>query len=549
MLSGIPESLTVVFALDLQDPALPHFARYPNPILLVSASLGNVYIGPCAIAGKSVCLSCLQHWTLTAGFDREPEAPPSLAEADLASELVTQALEEFREHGEVQSLGRCLLAVDTATRKHAFHPVFPLKNCPRCRLLPQIGVDMYAHISPLTGIIRSMQTTANTAAGAFRAVAKWVNPLPAGASRQLLDLQQSHGRGATREQAQLGCIGEALERYSLIFRGDEPLVRARISDIAGLDPRSILLYSDHQYRTRREWNVQAESRYLVPEPFDPSQPINWIPAIDLRTRQKVFAPAACCLMWYQFRPGEIEYASADTVGCGSGPSFSSALLHALLEWIERDAMAIWWYNRLQRPAIRLESLEDPRILDICESLRRLHRDLTLLDVTTDIGIPAYVSVSCRSDGSEPLFAGAAHPSPQTAAWKAATEVGQIWFTATHSGAIDADFGKWLSHATLRTQPYLAPAYQLDAPREPPAMNPDEQLALVVSHLLAANLNPVAVDLSRPDVTLHTARAIVPGLRHIWNRRAPGRLYEVPVRLGWRETSLAEDELNSICCMI
>jgi len=39
--------------------------------------------------------------------------------------------------------------------------------------------------------------------------------------------------------------------------------------------------------------------------------------------------------------------------------------------------------------------------------------------------------------------------------------------------------------------------------------------------------------------------IVPGLRHFWARFAPGRLYDVPVQLGWLPQPLAEEELNPI----
>jgi ribosomal protein S12 methylthiotransferase accessory factor len=37
--------------------------------------------------------------------------------------------------------------------------------------------------------------------------------------------------------------------------------------------------------------------------------------------------------------------------------------------------------------------------------------------------------------------------------------------------------------------------------------------------------------------------MAPGLRHFWVRLAPGRLYDVPVRLGWLQTSLSEELLN------
>jgi ribosomal protein S12 methylthiotransferase accessory factor len=39
--------------------------------------------------------------------------------------------------------------------------------------------------------------------------------------------------------------------------------------------------------------------------------------------------------------------------------------------------------------------------------------------------------------------------------------------------------------------------------------------------------------------------IVPGLRHFYRRLAPGRLYDVPIKLGMRDRRLSESELNPI----
>jgi ribosomal protein S12 methylthiotransferase accessory factor len=60
---------------------------------------------------------------------------------------------------------------------------------------------------------------------------------------------------------------------------------------------------------------------------------------------------------------------------------------------------------------------------------------------------------------------------------------------------------------------------------------------------------LVLDQTRPDIGLPVAKVIVPGLRHFWARFAPGRLYEVPVKLGWLREPLAEDELNPIAMML
>jgi oxazoline/thiazoline synthase len=41
------------------------------------------------------------------------------------------------------------------------------------------------------------------------------------------------------------------------------------------------------------------------------------------------------------------------------------------------------------------------------------------------------------------------------------------------------------------------------------------------------------------------RVIVPGLRHFYRRFAPGRLYDVPVKLGWRDRPMLESEVNPV----
>ena len=61
----------------------------------------------------------------------------------------------------------------------------------------------------------------------------------------------------------------------------------------------------------------------------------------------------------------------------------------------------------------------------------------------------------------------------------------------------------------------------------------------------AGLDTIVVDLSRADVDLAVAKVVVPGLRHFWPRFGPGRLYDVPVAMGWRDRPLTESELNPV----
>jgi ribosomal protein S12 methylthiotransferase accessory factor len=61
----------------------------------------------------------------------------------------------------------------------------------------------------------------------------------------------------------------------------------------------------------------------------------------------------------------------------------------------------------------------------------------------------------------------------------------------------------------------------------------------------AGLDFLVLDQTRADIVVPVARVIVPGLRHFYRRFAPGRLYDVPVKLGWRDRPVLEDEVNPI----
>jgi ribosomal protein S12 methylthiotransferase accessory factor len=67
---------------------------------------------------------------------------------------------------------------------------------------------------------------------------------------------------------------------------------------------------------------------------------------------------------------------------------------------------------------------------------------------------------------------------------------------------------------------------------------------VVARVARAGLETLVVDQTRPDLGLCAVKVVVPGLRHFWPRFAPGRLYDVPERLGWTR-ALAEADLNPV----
>jgi oxazoline/thiazoline synthase len=71
----------------------------------------------------------------------------------------------------------------------------------------------------------------------------------------------------------------------------------------------------------------------------------------------------------------------------------------------------------------------------------------------------------------------------------------------------------------------------------------EQVLACVNIAKRAGLDFLALDQTRPDIDVPVMRVIVPGMRHFYRRFAPGRLYDVPIKLGLLDRPVAETDLN------
>jgi oxazoline/thiazoline synthase len=100
---------------------------------------------------------------------------------------------------------------------------------------------------------------------------------------------------------------------------------------------------------------------------------------------------------------------------------------------------------------------------------------------------------------------------------------------------------------LQDHPYLTPSgmVQPEFGSKFGHLDTREQVTACVSLAKQAGLDFLVLDQTRPDIEAPVVRVIVPGLRHFYRRFARGRLYDVPVKLGWRDRPPEENELNPI----
>jgi bacteriocin biosynthesis cyclodehydratase domain-containing protein len=407
------------------------------------------------------------------------------------------------------------------------------------------------HVSPLTGVISVLErieadvpmNTNYYAAHNFSAPARTVDEL-----RDALS-GGSFGKGSTAEQGEASALMEAMERYSGIFQGDEIRVARRFTDFPPGDaiaPNDVMLFSDAQFAQDRASIADAIEARTLPEPFDRSAKIDWTPVWSLRDRRFRYLPTGFLYFFYR-GPSEIN---ADSNGCAAGNTLAEAIVQGFLELVERDSYAMWWYNRLQRSAVDLDQFDDSYVRQLRAQLAENGRRLWVLDITNDLEIPSYVAMALWTEnGRENIeFGSGAHFDPRIAMLRALTELNQFLSIALMGGG---DGKKESLDGTtpfrLQDHAYLAPA---GAPVAPPAstfnrLDTREQVMACVEVVGRVGLDFLVLDQTRPDIGVPVARVIVPGMRHFYRRFAPGRLYDVPVKLGWCDWPTPERELNPI----
>jgi ribosomal protein S12 methylthiotransferase accessory factor len=553
-------------------------------------------VGPVFRPGESACWTCLadrmtRNREVKALLDREQarciatspltrrplgQSAIQLAAVEIAKAIATDFHTELSEH---------IISLDLLGSTIVKHYVAARPQCPTCgnkrlrdprrapvpvelgardklvmtsggyrTVLPRATVARFRkHVSPLTGVVSRLErieadlplNTNYFAGHNFSAPARTINELRAGLSGG------SFGKGSSAEQGEASALMEAIERYSGIFQGDEIRATRRFTDFPPGDailPNDVLLFSDAQYRGEQVSMTGPHEEPSTPAPFDPSARVEWSPVWSLRDERFKYLPTSLLYFFYR-GAGQIN---TDSNGCAAGNTLEEAIVQGFLELVERDAYAIWWYNRLQRKQVDLDQFNDSYVRDLQTQLAAAERRLWVLDVTSDLGIPCFVAIlHWMQNGQENIeFGSGAHFDARIALLRALTELNQFLSIGLMGGGTGEKSSlDGTTPLRLRDHPFLTPGGNLEV--QPGFgstfghLDAREQVTACVRLARREGFDFLVLDQTRPDINVPVVRVFVPGLRHFYRRFAPGRLYDVPVKLGLRDRPLPESELNPL----
>jgi ribosomal protein S12 methylthiotransferase accessory factor len=346
------------------------------------------------------------------------------------------------------------------------------------------------------------------------------------------------GKGRTRVQARASALCEAVERISAGWRDEIPFEIASRDELgaAAVAPEVLWNFSHAQVEGRGIWNAATtDRRRHVPEPLASDRPIAWVRGYSLTTRTWRWLPRDHC---YAGAP-EPRYGQFNPNGHAAGTCLEEAILQAFLELVERDAIAIWWYNRIRRPGLDPMTSPDGYVRTLANAFAAKGWRSFLLDLTTDLGIPCLAAVALATGDGRWCIGFGCHFETAVAVERAMSELAQLFRADGRDGPPPWTPGGEEGH--LFPEGWSAPP---DAPTRP-IVTLTGLIEWCNDLVASRGLEMIVLEQTHPDLGMPVAKVVVPGLRHFWPRFGPGRLYDVPVAMGWRTTQLAESALNPI----
>ena len=316
----------------------------------------------------------------------------------------------------------------------------------------------------------------------------------------------SQGKGLDLAQAMTSALMEAIEGFHAEEVGDRR--RANYRELA----------ANHDV-------VDPLTLCTTGRPLDVEATISWLEGFDLLRQQACWVPFE--IVHTDYTQPLDGYFLAGSNGLASGNHLVEAIGSAICELVERDAIAVWNASGIRARAERaldIASVDDPDCLALLAKYDKAGIAVRLWNVTTDIGIAAFLCDIRDPSAGEPRrlrhFHGAGcHPSRAIALARSLTEAAQTRLTYIAGIRDDLLPSEYVEPPTADIVDALIDALcQENEPnsfRQVPSFAADDlvqDLQWELERLRSAGITrAVAIDLTRPDFAIPVVRVVIPGL--------------------------------------
>lgn len=369
------------------------------------------------------------------------------------------------------------------------------------------------------------------------------------------------GFSFNKKVALMRALGEGLERYCLEAYNPKISFVGSVQDIQAdyLDPSSFNVFSDKQLAKSdfKKFRITNKSVF------------RWTKGFSLKRKNNLLVPAQ--LASFNYEPMKTEPAIMPPISTGTamGLSLDDAVYRGICEVVERDSFMISYLNKLPSPQINLNSIKDIRIQGIINRLRRYKLEVIVLDITTDLKVPAFAALTLDQTRQGPSVSvglkagfdikegiiGAIEESLMTRSWvrdkfiyldpdykqqeiiQSLEDRAYFWFPVDMIKKLDF----WLKNKNIKR-------FTNDESK-----SMENKLNRVIELIEKNKMEIIYVDITHKTIKkngFRVARTIIPQLHPLYlDEQYPyfggRRLYEVPVKMKFFKRIKNESELNDI----
>lgn len=325
-------------------------------------------------------------------------------------------------------------------------------------------------------------------------------------------LSLAQGKGLSPINAKISAIMETVESY----HAENPLLETVHASAASLEKLG------HQVCD------YAGLPSVTAHTFDDDRKIEWVEGTNLLNGSSMYVPFETVHTDMRVEKSVPKaYFIKSSNGLASGNTSQEAINHATYELIERDSYACWTLlppHIQAKTKIRIDTIENETCRALIERFHQADTYVGVWDLTTDIGLPAFLVRVLPKDqpplcNIAPASGFGCHPDRNLSLIRALTEAAQSRLTFISGARDDIRLSHYRTYTTLEEyKKWYSSVHEQAAVRaydDIPTWklrNTDDVWSCLKAALSKANIKEIiSTDLSRPGFPVKVHKVIIPGL--------------------------------------
>lgn len=329
------------------------------------------------------------------------------------------------------------------------------------------------------------------------------------------------GKGAKKDQAKASAMMEGFERYSAEKQAQDE-TNSKIANVQEM--------SDEKFVHPTDLILSNEVKDLD---FEKENKLEWTLAKDIFTEEDHYIPSNAIFHPYiphnpnpgkENEKGATAIFKGNTNGLASGNVLEEAVLHGILEIIERDAWSIFELTKKNKKEIATDSIENPLINSLLEKFEKESIDIKLMDLTADIDIPTIAATADDTVLQDPalLTLGVGtHLNPEIAVLRALTEVAQSRATQIHGTREDTSRAVFMRKAGYVRMKKMNKHYfdnesdeniiDISNIKDKSTKSLKKDIEITINELKDNGIKKILFkDLTRKEIGANVVRVVIPG---------------------------------------